>query len=135
MKHTPTPWKYIPSEGPNRRAKIAFPPHRDLPNAERIGCAPGNGPWDKGEDEANAAFIVRAVNLHDEMVGALEREHAANNAILVVLGEAYDRFTDNDMIPPNHKLKTWLASTRTCLKHGHSTDVEALIARAKKGET
>ena len=28
--------------------------------------------------------------------------------MLELLRDAFDRFTDNDMMPPNHALKTWL---------------------------
>ena len=63
-EHTPTPWRYIPPDGPHYRAQIAMPAHESIPDQERIGCAPGSGIWDDGEDEANAAFIVEAVNSH-----------------------------------------------------------------------
>ena len=70
-----------------------------------------------------------------DMLEALKREHSANLAILQVLSEAYDRFTDNDMVPANSQLKKWLASARVCLAHGTSTETVAVIAKVEGEET
>ena len=65
-KHTPIPWKFV-AQREYIRAKIILPPARILPDQGREGSAPSNGPWEDGEDEANAAFIVEAVNNHDRL--------------------------------------------------------------------
>ena len=46
--------------------------------------------WNIDEDEANARLIAAAPEL------------------LELVLQAYDRFTDNDFMPPNHKLSLWL---------------------------
>lgn len=67
---------------------------------------------------------------HD-MLEALIHEHAANRVILEVLREAYDRFTDSDMVPANYTLKTWLAKARICFEHGSSEQTQVAIAKAQ----
>jgi len=57
MKHTPTPWRLAGIEIWAGSKRIAM----------------GNGAYDEKDREtkkANAAFIVKAVNLHDELVEA-----------------------------------------------------------------
>lgn len=71
MTHTPTPWRLDNPEstlviGSNERI-IADCDHPQLPDTEI---------------EANAAFIVRAVNCHDDLVSALK------NVMAMVIGEA-----------------------------------------------
>ena len=46
--------------------------------------------WNIDEDDANARLIAAAPEL------------------LELVLQAYDRFTDNDFMPPNHKLSLWL---------------------------
>ena len=36
-------------------------------------------------------------------------------ALLALLGQAYDRFTDNDMVPPNTQLTEWLRQAEALL--------------------
>ena len=57
MNHTPTPYK------------IGYHAHDGI-RIEVNGCSIANV-WGKN-NEANAEFIVRACNSHDELVGALE---------------------------------------------------------------
>ena len=65
MKHTPIPWT---AKGYDVRAggrMVAYTgPHHTPDDQYPKGC--------KLEDEANAEFIVKAVNCHDELVEALE---------------------------------------------------------------
>lgn len=67
-KHTPTPWEIS-------RSKYKGQEHLGLRNVDslteavwRVDSGAGLNP---ARDEANAAFIVRAVNAHDELVEAL----------------------------------------------------------------
>ena len=60
--HTPTPWKV--GVGPNKEIEI-FGPMRM--NAHPILASLEHDPRD-----ANAAFIIRAVNCHDELVNTLD---------------------------------------------------------------
>jgi len=53
------------------------------------------------KQQANARFIVHACNSHDELVELLEL--------------ALDRFTDNDMMPPNYALNIWLEKAKQAL--------------------
>jgi hypothetical protein len=65
MTHTPTPWSsYSTSDGTNRRHQIVSIGK----TIAHIYCTKGN----EDEDVANAAFIVKACNAHDELVAALE---------------------------------------------------------------
>jgi hypothetical protein len=61
-EHTPTPW-------------LVIPPSADRPSRAMVCAAGGANIYDApltNETEANAAFIVRAVNAHDDLVKALE---------------------------------------------------------------
>jgi hypothetical protein len=67
MNHTPTPWTakgYDVRAGQAGRMIAYTGPHHTPDDQYPKGC--------KLEDEANAAFIVKAVNCHDELVEALE---------------------------------------------------------------
>lgn len=81
---------------------------------------------------ADAQRIVDLESDKAELLAALKREHAANLAILNVLSQAYDRFTDNDMYPANYELKKWKSAARVCLEHGSSETTQAAIAKAEK---
>jgi len=62
MEHTPTPWE-------NRGYYV-------VANGMHVAeCLPRQKPQVK-ECEANAAFIVRAVNSHEELIGALKFTNA-----------------------------------------------------------
>lgn len=72
-KHTPTPW-YVTERG--KECHIS-----NSPTVDENGDLPGDCYWiaitmgsatDSGDDNANADFIVRAVNLHAELVEALD---------------------------------------------------------------
>jgi len=64
-EHTPTPWE-VATGHPSRGLFVLGPP-------DEHGYAPQICEVDKTEDmEANAAFIVRAVNSHEALVAALE---------------------------------------------------------------
>lgn len=71
-KHTPTPWVNIPqSNGSAMLAREYETGNQMNPKGLRlIGniLARGNS---LSEDEANAEFIVRSCNVHDELVAAL----------------------------------------------------------------
>jgi hypothetical protein len=58
-KHTPTPW--MADWGYGEGAEATYVSHNNRPIAD---CAHGYG----GEDAANAAFIVHAVNNHQRLV-------------------------------------------------------------------
>lgn len=66
-KHTPTPWKV-------HSARIVASKKRDKNDVYTIAqvmcfCS---GEFNGVEQKANAAFIVKAVNRHDDLVGALD---------------------------------------------------------------
>ena len=62
---------------------------------------PKGGKWQNPEARANLALIVRAVNSHDALINLVSR--------------ALDRFTDNDMMPPNAELCVWLDAAKDIL--------------------
>lgn len=65
MAHTPTPWRVFTA---TNGLYIGV----GEPNGEGILDA-GFGVWREGPEAiANAAFIVKAVNAHDELVAALQ---------------------------------------------------------------
>ena len=65
-EHTPTPWVADPDDREGYEWNIHIIDGQDGHN--RI-CFMSNGP----ETEANAAFIVKAVNSHDALVEALQK--------------------------------------------------------------
>ena len=48
-------------------------------------------------------------------MGQMGRLHAADPELLDLVRRAYDRFTDNDMMPPNHALAVWLEQARAAI--------------------
>ncbi len=71
-QHTPVPWKVSTNPG-GPGDQPAFPSIRDssgLPHGQDIVAMPLG---DSETVNANAAFIVKAVNSHDKLVGALEK--------------------------------------------------------------
>lgn len=78
-KHTPTPWRVITKRAATTKVeiygdvvtKVAVVPYtpfrKDKPVARNALLRP-----EYLEGRANAAFIVRAVNCHEELVAALE---------------------------------------------------------------
>lgn len=70
-KHTPLPWRFAPAGG-NMSKNYAQPfAIAQAGEANLIGGCFGDVRGGHDVAEANAAFIVRAVNAHDELVGAL----------------------------------------------------------------
>ncbi len=72
-QHTPLPWEVD-------RSRILWPgtPHKGTPEhpefvVAQCGVFTGQGPGTHDEREANAAFIVRAVNAHEKLVEITER--------------------------------------------------------------
>lgn len=110
-KHTPTPW-YKVQEFANRWAieyrKDGFVP---LSLAKiTITCCEVSGGKDE-ENSANAAFIVRACNSHDDLVAALEKcVEALKDASFKVTGDICPMFDEP------------------------RKDAEAVLAKAKAGE-
>ena len=78
------------------------------------------------------AELGRVKAERDELAAALRTELSSGLAMLEILSQAYDRFTDNDMMPPNHKLSVWLSSAAICLERRERmhADLEQL---GKKG--
>lgn len=71
QKHTPTPWV---RDGHNLSAIIRLKFPKGHPECKHITGTYETLVRCEGENwEANAAFIVRACNAHDELVGALEQ--------------------------------------------------------------
>lgn len=67
-EHTPTPWKVVgPGEGWGRDVAVVPATGDDRAIFHRYAI---------GNDEANAAFIVRAANAHEALVAALIRADA-----------------------------------------------------------
>jgi hypothetical protein len=66
-KHTPTPWRDCAPPSNFHKGKIFIRPA----NGERL-IAIVSGEMQQDEIRANAAFIVRAVNTHDDLVEALK---------------------------------------------------------------
>lgn len=80
-QHTPTPWEYVPSNE-NHGAYVVAPHGGDICDCYAMSnpyssavCNGGNSypiPFQGYEADANAEFIVRACNAHDELVMALQ---------------------------------------------------------------
>jgi len=75
-KHTPTPWKATMVLVSGRGKQSIFRPWITTTDGDRGICeifVSGNdGRNITSEDRANAAFIVRAVNAHDELLEAVK---------------------------------------------------------------
>ena len=65
-EHTPTPW--APDKYGQLRGSNGVPV-----NTKRLGLSQELGGSPSPEAEANAAFIVKCVNLHGELVAALRK--------------------------------------------------------------
>lgn len=70
VKHTPTPWKAVSNES----YWTIVPENRRDDSPYQIGDVCSSYPYnkDQGLQQANAAHIVKCVNLHDELVEALQ---------------------------------------------------------------
>lgn len=60
-QHTPTPWELFPTD----KLEVVAPSGRGTDRIKVADCYHYNG-------EANAAHIVKCVNLHDELVSGLQ---------------------------------------------------------------
>lgn len=68
-KHTPTPWDYGYQGGKYGKGELLITGDKGEEYSALVGQI---HTIDPKEAEANAAFIVRACNAHDELVAALE---------------------------------------------------------------
>lgn len=66
-KHTPTPWNFG-TTAPHQRIILGGDNRRYICNVQIHQTPRANGLLDEDEREANAAFIVRACNAHDELL-------------------------------------------------------------------
>jgi hypothetical protein len=64
---------------------------------------------------ANAILAVRAVNTHVALVATLRDKLAHVERLRDLVSRAFDRFTDNDMQPPNTLLAKWLDDAKKAL--------------------
>jgi hypothetical protein len=64
---------------------------------------------------ANAILAVRAVNTHVALVATLREKVAHLERLRNLVSRAFDRFTDNDMQPPNTLLAKWLDDAKKAL--------------------
>lgn len=106
-EHTATPWAHRPEKYDDWgliRAADGYP----VATADVSARVPDTGPhrvWAKGgfpepvEVAANAEFICRAANCHDELVAALEKAlavsetyHKTDNAELAAWAKLHDEF-------------------------------------------
>lgn len=73
--HTPTPWTIEPSDGESQGEWHYWAIKGERGNIATIGAASQRGPIDMESNQANAAFVVRAANAHDDLVHALRLLH------------------------------------------------------------
>ena len=64
---------------------------------------------------ANAILAVRAVNTHVALVTTLRDTVVRLERLRDLVSRAFDRFTDNDMQPPNTHLAKWLEDAKKAL--------------------
>lgn len=64
---------------------------------------------------ANAILTVRAVNTHVALAATLRHKVAYIERLRDLVSRALDRFTDNDMQPPNTLLSKWLDDAKRAL--------------------
>lgn len=64
---------------------------------------------------ANAILAVHAVNSHLALVATLRDNLAKLERLRDLVSRAFDRFTDNDMQPPNTLLAKWLDDAKKAL--------------------
>lgn len=97
--HTPTPWHVATNPG-GPGDQPAFPSVRDssgLKDGEDIICMPLG---DSDTVKANAAFIVRAVNAHDDLLAACQA--------LLKVADSCSRFAEE---MPSHEWARYLEAT------------------------
>lgn len=102
-EHSPLPWSIYVQETPtldDAVAELAYQVHNSEPFAGKVWLlnADGKCPASTGcgpTSEANAAFIVKAVNSHDAIVAALE---AAEKHLVTLGGNPHPHDTNADQI-------------------------------------
>ena len=77
MNHTPTPWKIIPLH----ESEVGSPHLLEIGVKDYNGRVLASVDSGTDEDNANAAYIVQAVNSHEDMVEALEDLIRHNEAL------------------------------------------------------
>jgi len=95
--HTPTPWGFEINKKPDGGAHIVGPNGNDFGIIASINLARVSGLTNpRPEGLPNAAFIVRAVNAHDDLVKALALAETAAASMISTIekfcDEAADRF-------------------------------------------
>lgn len=88
-KHTPTPWEVLPSSDPNQLIVMGGGTSDPaLPYGGRFVCLV------PARKQANAEFIARACNCHDEMREALSGlvEHVSESDLATVDAATADKF-------------------------------------------
>ena len=84
IKHTPTPW-------------VAIDEYIYSQDRFEIGTTTTSG-FDYGTDDANAAHIVKCVNMHDELVEALKEINDLNENHSPFGGEMYQDRIDRELV-------------------------------------
>jgi hypothetical protein len=87
LKHTPTPWRVV--NGSLIKDEL-MPFDRDERDTVLIATTAGNAP--AALAEANAAFIVRACNSHEQLAAALRCGRVAIDVLMAQLIEADPSF-------------------------------------------
>lgn len=73
-KHTPTPWRYLPSLSSEHDQSCGYAyPYLLYSGSKFIGQIAVDQHDSEADGEHDAALIVRAVNAHDELVATLDR--------------------------------------------------------------
>ncbi|WP_442577841.1 hypothetical protein ACSBOB_20050 [Mesorhizobium sp. ASY16-5R] len=75
MKHTPTPWAVVENDGAYMKQadNAKYRIEAQNPQEHVVALIVSDLPDDVLPAEANAAFIVRACNAHDQLVEALKQ--------------------------------------------------------------
>jgi hypothetical protein len=98
-KHTPTPWRssaeVTQEKNPRRFESAVTTDSGTILNIPVASCA-FPGLLRQEECEANAAFIVRAVNCHDEMADALAASKSAIEGLLRILAVDFSTFSPTE---------------------------------------
>ena len=119
-QHTPGPWHY--QQNTDAYTHIV----RDSEERYVCGCSQDS----KGNAKANAAFIVRACNCHEELLQALQELLNRNEIMLGynLRGETETRWTDKQSISRPGEIATWDALTKTMQQ------ARSALAKAQGGQ-